>query len=132
MLTPALEMPELGAQHGRLQSVEPAVVADFIMEIGLQSSVHPQATQPFGQRIVLRHDHSGVAIGAEVLRRKKAESADCRRFTRHHVLAADLSLRSDRLSGVFDNGNGRHQLLNTLDRGHLTEEIDGDNRLRPR
>ena len=46
---PPCEMRQLGAQHRRLQRVEPAVVADFVVEVMLRAAVHPEALQAVGE-----------------------------------------------------------------------------------
>ena len=43
---PRREMRQLGAQHRRLQRVEPAVEADFVVKVLLRAAVHAQALEP--------------------------------------------------------------------------------------
>ena len=74
--------------------------------------------------IVLRYDHSAVAIAAEILRREKAEGADRRHLARHSPLAIEAPARTDGLRRILDQRQFRHRRAIALDGRHLAEEID--------
>jgi hypothetical protein len=101
------------------------------VDVLLGSSVHSEAAQPFGERIVLRDEHAAVAVSTEVLRWEEAERADRRDFTRHAPLAIDHPPGADRLRGVLDDRKPGHRSGNRLQRRHLAEQIDRDHGLRP-
>src|SRR5678815_79263 len=82
--TPAFKMRKLCEKYRCLKCIEPAVVPDFIMEVGLHSTMHAKPAKARSEILVLRNDHSSVAVSAEILGRKKAERTDGRSFTRFY------------------------------------------------
>ena len=129
---PPREMRQLRQEHRRLQRVEAAVEADFIVIVGRGRAMRAQLEEPRRDRVVLAHHHAAVAVAAEVLRGEEGEGPDRRPLAGHRPRAADLSPRTDRLRRVLDHGHRRHRRHVLLDRRHLPEEIHRDHGLRLR
>ena len=75
---PAREMRKLGGEHCGLQRVEAAVVADFVVVVGLDAAVRPQLAHGHRQLVALRDHHAAVAVSAEVLGREEGERSPSR------------------------------------------------------
>ena len=126
---PRFEMRELGEKNHRLKGVEAAVVADFVMVVGLESAMHSQATKAVCEIFTLRDDHSAIAISTEILRREETECSERRRFSRTDDRLADFPRSANRLRSILDNREIRNRRANRIDRSELTKEIDRDHRL---
>jgi hypothetical protein len=122
---PALEVRELGQQHRRLQRVEPAVVADFLVMILPRTAVEAELAQPIGQRVVLGDDHAAVAEAPEILAGKERERAHGTELARYAPLTPDLAPRADGLGRVLDQGEpmALGQGQDRLHGRHLTEQV---------
>src|SRR5687767_6029180 len=130
--TPGLEMRKLGEKNSRLKRIEPAVVSDLVMKVGLHPAVHAKAPQAPRYLLVLRHHHPTVAVSAEVLGWKEAERSDCRGFPRTRRGAGDGTCRADRLSSVLDDRHSRNRCRNRVDGSDLPEQVDRNDGLRAR
>jgi len=126
---PAGEMRELGAQHSRLERVQTAVVANFVVEVLLGPAVNAKSAQARRKRLILRDDHSAITVTAEILRREEAQGPHRRDLTRHSPRSADLPACANSLRGVFDHRQPFGDRGHLLDRGHLPEQVDRNDRL---
>src|SRR5262245_26964999 len=94
-------MPELDAQHGRLDAVEPRVRSDAIVMVLGALPVVAQLQQHAVQGGIVGGDGAAVPEGAEILarieapRRRDADGAD----------AAALPACAVRLAGILDEMN---------------------------
>jgi hypothetical protein len=70
-----LDPLELGAQHDRLQFVQPAVVSHSAVKVPFPTAVVVQYANLFGQFIIVSDDHAAVAVAAEILTGEKGKAA---------------------------------------------------------
>jgi hypothetical protein len=126
----AREVRELRAQHRRLQLVEAAVVADFLVQVGLAAAVVAQHPEAGVVARLARGDQARVAVGAEVLRRIEREAAE---FAPGARLLA-LPVGADRLRAVLHQDQAA-LCAQLRDRRHLralAEQVHHDHRARAR
>src|SRR5687767_12828188 len=71
---PVLEVAELHPEHGRLEGVEPAVLAEHVMVVLGPRPVLAQELHPVEECFVLADDHAAVADPAQVLRGEEREA----------------------------------------------------------
>src|SRR5439155_16690807 len=107
------------------------IPADELVIVLRLAPVHAQHANSFGEVLATCQHHARVAQRSEVLAREERQApkiAQCASSTAVTILG------SDRLSGVLDDGDA--MLRSDLeDRSHLCalpEEVDGDDRARPR
>ena len=119
-------MRQLGAQDGGLKRIEPTIITHDLVEIRATTPVGAQLHECLEQRLILRDHHAAVAVSAEILRGEETIRPDRRGFTGHHLHAVDQAARSDGLGGILDDRTSLRGLIDLLDCGHLTEQIDGN------
>src|SRR5579872_1910759 len=120
-------MGKLDTQDGCLDLVEPAINAKFIVVVFPFPAVYPQRLEFFCEGVVICGDKTAVAVRAQILRWKKAETADI--ADRAQFAAADV--RSDRLRAIFHDCQPM-LLGDSLDLNHLggcTIQMDRQNGL---
>src|SRR5438132_6657328 len=99
-LVPALESPQLDAQDGRLQGVEPRVAAlSGYVNVALLLPVVSQHPTPLRNRSIRGRDRTGFAHGPQILPRIEAE---CRSVSEGPTPGPAV-LRTVRLAGVLDD-----------------------------
>src|SRR5258708_34133051 len=92
------------------------------MEVSLVRAMRAQTPDPCGSFVLIREQQSGVAAGAQILRRIETECRDDAERSRGPAIA----LGEHRLRRVLDNeiGGGRE----LFDPSDLSVEIHGDDR----
>ncbi len=151
---PAVEMVELHGQDGRLDRIEAGVDPHHVVNVLRLGAVDAKEADLLGHVVAVRRDHAGIAVGAEVLRRVEAETADgadgtgagagfveslesigFAEFVEFIGFVGsgrrETVLRADGLRGVFDHGEvvlgcEGHDFVHV---SHLAVEVDGDDRL---
>ena len=121
-----IEVRQLHPQDGRLQFVEPRVVAVDVVEVAALDAVDAQHPELLGERLVVGHHHAAVARRAEVLGRIEAEASE-------HPVAGDrfaVASGADRLRAIFDQRDAQRRQI--VEGGRLAKKVDRDDRLRPR
>src|SRR6516225_4680264 len=96
---PGIEVTQLHAQHRRVQAIEAAADAFYLVDILVESAVigpHPDSAN---QIFVLTHDSPGIAVRAEVLAGIKAEARGVSEGA--HALSAPR--RAVCLGGILDH-----------------------------
>src|SRR5262252_8519687 len=73
-LIPPIEMPELHPQHRRLQAVEPAVDAFYLVDVLVDAAVIGQHPHASNEVRVSTDDGPAISVAAEVLPREETEA----------------------------------------------------------
>src|SRR5512138_2790204 len=94
---PSFEMFELDAQHGGLHPVQPAVRAEFLVQVPTRAAVIAQPSHMFRPVGVGGCDQPGITVRAKVLTRIKAET----RGLAHRTSTPVAPRRSNCLGSVF-------------------------------
>ena len=128
---PVIQVPQLDAQHRRLQSVEPRVETHVLVAVLLRLSVYAQRADEIGELRVVGRADPPVAEPAEILRRIEAEAADRTPRPDSHPLRV---FRADRLGRVLDDRHSKltAQLQECFHVRRLTEEMHRHDRLQMR
>src|SRR5258708_28607654 len=94
-------MAQFYAQDSRLQLVQTAVPTSLRAEVAAGLPVVAESAQPRGKLFVIGHDHSRIAVRAQILARVETQAARAS----HRARLAPVIARSHGLRIVFDQGD---------------------------
>ena len=123
-LVPRLEVAQLHPQHARLEGVESAVEAWHEVVIFLALSVVSEHANRVRQTRVVGHDHSAVAVCAQILGRVKAKRGHVAQGSNRSTLVA----RAVSLARILDDAQVivACNLENWIHVSRLTVQVNGD------
>ena len=122
---PPFKILQLHLENSRLERIEPTVNAENFVVVLLPGSMHDDHSRLFSKEGVVRHNHSGIAEGSQVLAREETDGtkgSDTPHF-------ASLVFRPHGLCSILDNGDSvlvrdRHDLVHGT---RLPVQMNGDN-----
>ena len=111
-VVPLVDLAQLDAQHGGVQFIEAAVVAQAVMG-ALRGAVIPQDADPVGHLLAVRHHRASVSEAAEVFLDDEAEADRIAQLADGEVVPAGadrlgIVLDDEQVMGHGDLGHGAH------------------------